>query len=145
MRRSGKMPPLFLIAAHPLLGLVHRRIGQPHDSESRQSVPNAHLDLDQRTLQPDHRAGTRLRQHAGRLPFLRPLARAARYYARQRDKVTRGAVVHSRKGVSLLVACFLWYKPYTWREVPDSHTSSVAKSLAHASYVLWMCARTLCH
>ncbi len=126
-------------SAHPLLGLVHRRIGQPHDSESRQSVPDVHLDLDQRTVQPDHRAGTRLRQHAGRLPFLRPLARAARYYARQRDKVNRCAVVHSRKGVSLFVACILWYKPYTWREEPDSHTSSVAKSLAHSSYVLGMC------
>jgi hypothetical protein len=97
-------------------------------------------DLDRRTLQPDHRAGTRLRQHAGRLPFLSPLARAARYYAHQRDKVNRCAVVHSRKGVSLFVACILWYKPYTWREEPDSHTSSVAKSLAHSSYVLGMCA-----
>lgn len=42
---------------------------------------------------------------------------------------------------ALCVDIVINYKPYTWREEPDSHTSSVAKSLAHSSYVLGMCAR----
>ena len=55
--------------AHPLLRLLDRRVGQPHDRQPRLALPDIDLDLHQQPIEPDRRATQHRGEHI-RLPAI---------------------------------------------------------------------------
>jgi hypothetical protein len=82
--------------AHALLGLGDGSIRQPDDAERGQPMADIHLDIDQRALQPYHRAGAHFRQHCARLPLPAPPranggSRPAWHYSSTGDAISERA------------------------------------------------------